>query len=75
MRQKQQTILPVKRQNGKKTGKNGKTANGKIFFLINKPIEPTPSTLKADLTVFVNSNVLITNIIGKSALEYVGFKI
>ena len=37
------------------------------FFLTNKPIEPTPSTLKADLFVFVNSNMLITNIIGKSA--------
>ena len=32
-----------------------------------KPIELTPSTLKADLAVFVNSNMLITNIIGKNA--------
>ena len=36
-----------------------------------KPIEPTPSNLKADLAVFVNSNMLITNIIGKNSLEYV----
>ena len=39
--------------------------------LTSKPIEPTPSTLKADLAVFVNSNMLITNIIGKNSLEYV----
>ena len=32
-----------------------------------KPIEPTPSTLKADLAAFVNSNMLITKIIGKNA--------
>ena len=32
-----------------------------------KPIEPTPSNLKADLAVFVNSNMLVTNIIGKNA--------
>ena len=38
-----------------------------ILILTSKPIEPTPSTLKADLAVFVNSNMLITNIIGKSA--------
>ena len=40
-------------------------------FLTSKPIEPTPSTLKADLAVFVNSNMLITNIIDKNSLEYV----
>ena len=39
--------------------------------LTSKPIEPTPSTLKADLAVFVNSNMLITNIIGKNSLDYV----
>ena len=47
--------------------------------LTSKPIEPTPSTLKADLAVFVNSNM--QKIIGKNAhpvavcLEYVGFKV
>ena len=39
--------------------------------LTSKPIEPSPSTLKADLAVFVNSNILITNIMGKNSLEYV----
>ena len=38
-----------------------------IEHFTSKPIEPTPSTLKADLVAFVNSNVLITKIIGKSA--------
>ena len=41
--------------------------------ITSKPIEPTPSTLKADLSVFVDSNMLITNIIGKNSLAYVGF--
>ena len=51
--------------------------NIKAEMLISKPIEPTPGTLKADLAVFVNPNMLITNIIGKNAvcLEYVGFKV
>ena len=35
--------------------------------LTSKPIEPTPSTLKADLVACVNSNMLIMNIIGKNA--------
>ena len=38
-----------------------------LFILTSKPIEPTPSTLKADLAVLVNSSILITNIIGKNA--------
>ena len=38
-----------------------------LMALTSKPIEPTPSTLKADLAVFVNSNMLITKIIGKNA--------
>ena len=38
-----------------------------IQSLTTKPIEPTPSTLKADLAVFVNSNMLITKVIGKNA--------
>ena len=37
-------------------------------ILTSKPIEPTPSTLKADLAVFVNSNMLITKIIDKNFL-------
>ena len=37
------------------------------IILTSKPIEPTPSTLKADLAVFDNSNMLITKIIGKNA--------
>ena len=36
-------------------------------YLTSKPIELTPSTLKAGLAVFVNSNMLITKIIGKNA--------
>ena len=40
-----------------------------INTLTSKPIEPTPSTLKADLVALVNSNLLITKIIGKSAQE------
>ena len=38
-----------------------------VIYLTSKPIEPTRSTLKADLAVFVNSNMLIMNIIGKNA--------
>ena len=37
------------------------------YILTSEPIEPTPSTLKADLAVFINPNMLITNIIGKNA--------
>ena len=38
-----------------------------LSIFTSKPIEPTPSTLKADLVAFVNSNMLIMNIIGKNA--------
>ena len=41
----------TKRQKNRQKRQNGKR---QIFFLINKPIEPTPSTLKAYLAVFVN---------------------
>ena len=40
---------------------------GGTTVLTSKPIEPTPSTLKADLVAFVNSNMLIMNIIGKNS--------
>ena len=38
---------------------------GRYKHLTSKPIEPTPSTLKADLAVFVNSNMLVTKIKAK----------
>ena len=42
-----------------------------IFLLTSNSIELEFGTFKADLAVFINSNMLITKIISKSALEYV----